>query len=102
MLLRAQTSTLFPYTTLFRSKLSVPALVSGRASRITPPLTVRVVVAGIDRRQVQTSELQTHVMEVSVPLIGEVPLSVPPCMVRLGMVSALALFRVRVPPDIRM
>src|SRR5713226_7659761 len=39
-----------------------------------------------------------HVIDVPVRLMAAVPLSVPPCMVRVGTESAEPLLRVRVPP----
>src|SRR5438034_3320762 len=71
MLRRPPRSTLFPYTTLFRSTASVklvPAgVTAGEIVRVSPPLTTPVAVKAMRltatssvRSEEHTSELQSH------------------------------------------
>src|SRR2546422_7767755 len=65
MIRRPPRSTLFPYTTLFRSHDDVTALQVGRRGRKAEPLEGRVAVAGgefplLDRSEEHTSELQSR------------------------------------------
>src|SRR5437667_5804658 len=61
MLRRPPRSTLFPYTTLFRSRLrpAAPALREGRPQRLVPPRRHGRISAA-RRSEEHTSELQSH------------------------------------------
>src|SRR5690606_41581324 len=58
---RPPTSTLFPYTTLFRSRCSGNASICpARPSAGTDSIVTQVIAHGIDRSEEHTSELQSR------------------------------------------
>src|SRR4051812_49731289 len=61
MIRRPPRSTLFPYTTLFRSYMSVMTLVSWATLRLRPVAAVPTGPLFVDRSEEHTSELQSHV-----------------------------------------
>src|SRR5947209_18215780 len=64
----------------------------------TPLFTVMTVPLGMDSVPVPPMVPPLQVMAALVRLMFAVPLSVPPCMVRVGVVSVLALLGGRVAP----
>src|ERR1041384_65813 len=61
------------------------------------PLMVMVVPLGMESWPVPPMVPPLQFIDVPVMLIGAVPLSVPPCMVSVGVLMAEALLRVSVP-----
>src|ERR1044072_4482931 len=76
----------------------MPPLVTARVSMIGLLLQVIVAAAGMESEPVPPMVPEVQVIALPVRLIGAVPLSVPPLMVSVGMLSVLALLSVSVPP----
>src|SRR5437868_9955590 len=82
--------------------LIVPALLIGRVSKNgTPLLTVMTVPLGMESVPLPPMVPPLQVMAALVRLMFAVPLSVPPCMVRVGMKSVPSRLGVCVPQLMR-
>src|SRR5688572_31104333 len=60
MIRRPPRSTLFPYTTLFRSNVDVPVIHAQRVQVVPRGLRVLAPVGAVDRSEEHTSELQSQ------------------------------------------